>query len=655
MLTVGRFGLLLLATGAVVAAVCFVVGWTINRRRDRRYAGRSGDTLGSTQSGHVNSITNRIGWVALMAANFGGWLAVWVLATAFIRSDWRLEYVTDHARAGIAWPLRVGGVWAGPEGSLLLWSSMTATAGLVAGLVRRRARSAEPGGTGAVGAYGAAAIVAACHSASTVFLANPFETLDAPPAGGTGLQPVLEHPAMVWHPPLLYAGLIAMMIPAGLALSSTGPGRAFGPGLQRSMLWALALLTAGLATGANWAYVELGWGGYWAWDPIENAGLIAWLVAAAGLHRFAPGQTGGRAVTVVAVLPAVGALWATTITRTGVLSSVHSFANQPGLRAALLVVAGAITVSFLAAALTSRSSDTASVRRPRSRDGAVVLAIVAGIVALGTYQPAVAGLFGGDDVITGPGFYALMLWPLVIAGAVARVGAALSEGRQRLVIGAAAIGALVAMAIAGPQAGLLGLVIAAGGGAVVGAVVSGLQRSPGGRGNVERSARHSGFGGSVLAHVGIGVLLIGVGGALGSTTDTVQVATGVTTPVAPGAGAADYEVLFEQIELIEGNGVRRAVATVQVDGRDLHPELVSFVRSGATSVETATDRGWLTDVQVSLVDADAERAIVRISRQPRMSLIWLGVVLITSGFAASAIGSRSTVTDAEANSDEPSR
>ncbi len=581
--------------------------------------------------------------MALTVAVAGAWLSTGILAMAFATSDWRLSYVTNHARPDIAWPLRVSGLWAGPEGSLLLWSTMMVTGALIAAVVDRTAQSSSPSAgaepnsdtstrAGWTAAHGPAVLIAACHSAIAFSLANPFETLEAPPASGTGLQPVLEHPAMVWHPPLLYAGLVALTIPAGLAVSAAAAERQGGRSVQRAMLWALALLTVGLSTGANWAYVELGWGGYWAWDPIENAGLIAWLLAGATIHRLDPGRSAGRLVTALAVLPAVAALWATTITRTGVLSSVHSFANQPGLRAALLVVAGAITIAVagVAAAIhptmtpNTRTELSRHVGSPPSRPAAGVLLAAAGLVAVGTYQPAFANLLGGDDAITGPAFYALMMWPLVVAGAIARVAAATQPGSQRPIILSAVVGALSAMMLAGARSGVLGLVLASSGGAVVGALVY-------------RSATTRHVGGSSLAHIGIGVLLVGVGGALGSSTDTVQVVTQVTTPVEPGDGSPAFDVLFEEIELVEGGGVRRAIASVVVDGRNLQPALVSFVRSGATSVETATDRGWSTDVQVSLVDADANRAIMRISRQRLMSLVWLGVAMIALGFATSAI------------------
>ncbi len=141
---------------------------------------------------------------------------------------------------------------------------------------------------------------------------------------------------------------------------------------------------------------------------------------------------------------------------------------------------------------------------------------------------------------------------------------------------------------------------------------------------------------SGLSHIGIGLLLIGVASSLASTTDTVQVPVGVVTPVEPGNGVAGYGVRFDGVELVEGGGVQQATARIAVDRRQLRPSLVSFVANGATSVETATDRGWRTDIQVSLIDADANRAIVRISRHPGMSLIWLGAAMMTLGLAIGA-------------------
>ncbi len=622
MFVVARLGVLLLTMAAGAAAV-------LPMDLGRRATGR-----------------DRVPWptratsAALALSMAGGVTALGVLALAFLAEDWRFATVVGHARPDVAWALRIAAIWAGPEGSLLLWTTMLAGAAL---LVTRLASTSLPG-----------RILAATTAAYGVVVlteADPFERLAAPPGAGNGLQPVLEHPAMVWHPPVLYLGLIAMLVPAALSIdlraaegssaARTIDGRTSGPrdAIGWTLPLALALLTAGLATGANWAHVELGWGGYWAWDPIENAGLVAWLSEASLLHRLDPDRSAGlaepgarssRVVALTAVVPGIAVVWATTITRTGLLNSVHAFADRPALRMMLVSIAVFFTAAMVALAV-GRRPDAREIRlRPTARSwaGFGVVGLAAVVVAVGTYEPAVERLVRDDSFVTTGRFYTLLLWPVAVVGAVLRVRAVVqrspSDATVR-VLAAAVIAAVVAMVIVTAATGPTGLVLAAAGGAVAGTALVEPDTIPvGGR--------------SRLAHAGVGLLMIGVAGTTATVVETVVTFTDTEAVTSLGT------VTHHGVEIVDGDGTAEAVATVTITSEDnartFHPKLVSYVTTGGQSTEVDTDRGWSADVQVVLVDADADRASYRISRHPRISLVWAGAALTTLGLGTTAVARR---------------
>lgn len=540
------------------------------------------------------------------------------LAYGFVIEDWALVYVADNTRPGLALPIRVAGLWAGPEGSLLLWSSMVATA---AALATRKLDDhtrvwAVRLGAGLIVGYGG--LVA--------LVASPFERSDVPAIGGLGLQPVLEHPAMVWHPPILYAGLVGLLVPStrGAAAMFAGkPTQTDHGDSQTSLLVAMAILTVGLATGALWAGVELGWGGYWAWDPIESAGLVAWLFGAAAIH--AVGRSGRAhvppaALAALLVAPGVAALWATTLTRVGLVSSVHAFADRPSLRLGLLTVAFVATAWAVAAiAVTFRS-----VRSPASTDGessptprrhaTAVLAVCGVLVAAGAYEPLIEAATTGDAVAIAGSYYTRLLWPVTIVGAALIVRA---DRRWWWALAGAAVGAAAIPTSAGPFA----LVLAAGGGATAASAL-GTARLPGsvsGRGRAGRAG--------MVAHLGVGIVLVGIAGTVATTGSTVTVAVDESVDV------DGMTVTHRSVSLIDGEATSEAVAAVEVDGAVYQPRLVGYELRGVSTNETATRMVGLDEVQVQLVDGNDRAARYRIIRLPRVGLVWFGAALVAAGLA----------------------
>ncbi len=511
---------------------------------------------------------------------------VMVLSTAdlfwqFADEDWSNVYVVSTTRPGLAPVVRLAGLWGGAEGSLLLFASLVAAAAAI---------TARLGGT-----FRPLAALSAGYGVVVLISANPFERFDAPATGGLGLQPVLEHPAMVWHPPVLYLGLVGVMVP-GLLSAGGSSHRVVRAGWGIS----LAFLTAGLATGAAWAHAELGWGGFWAWDPIESAGLVAWLAAAGAQHLRSAATS--RSTVAAGLAPALAAVWATTLTRAGLTGSVHSFADRPGLRAGLLVVAVGWT-AVLAWVWTSSTAPRSSPIPPKDRrNAALVLAIATTIVALGAYEPAVESGLGGDSVAIAGSFFARAMWPLVLAGA----GLVLAADRTRL---APVGGAVVAIALTPFGAGPFGLAVAAAGGAVTGSALS-----------LARAGRRG-----WIAHAGVGVLLVGVAGTMAATSATVILIKDRPTQV------SGQTVTHRGLEFRQEATTEAVIATIEVDGQLLRPSVIAHRLRNVPTAEIATRRSLLNQTQVVLSDGSDAQSDYRISSTPRLNLVWLGSVLITFG------------------------
>ncbi|MCP5035369.1 MAG: cytochrome c biogenesis protein CcsA [Actinomycetia bacterium] len=540
----------------------------------------------------------------IVAATIGTVLLI-VLGGAFVVEAWSLAYVADHARSGLNPLLQVSGLWAGAEGSLLLWTTMVAWASVVA----RTMASRRPGRV-ELGVIRRGALLTGGYGLVLVLAASPFERLAIPPVDGLGLQPVLEHPAMIWHPPILYAGLSGLLIPALLAAAADG---AVPPTFDRRVLTIpLGLLTIGLATGAVWANVELGWGGYWAWDPIESAGLVAWLLGAAALHGWprqgsGPGSTlSPRVARAALIAPGLAAVWATTMTRIGVVDSVHAFADRPGLRIGLLTVAGVVTLGAIAAITTAGPGSPGPTPSPAPtthRQWAVAgLAVAAVIVAIGTYEPLVEGATTGDRVAIAGHYYTRLLWPVVIIGAALAIKA---DRRWHAAVVGAAIGAVVTPFAAGPFA----IALAIAGGGVAGSALSTLRaRRPG-----------------ALAHLGVGLVLVGIGGTVATEITIVDLVVDTPTMV------DGFELTHRSIVITETGGTRQAIATLEVDGTIFEPRLVSFPLRGASTTEMARRLQGVDDVQVILIDGDASGARYRLNHLPRVGIVWLGCAVVAIG------------------------
>jgi cytochrome c-type biogenesis protein CcmF len=569
-------------------------------------------------------------------------VAVACLAWALATGDYRLVYVAESTNRATSWPYRLAGLWGGMAGSLLFWSWLLSLATLAG---TRSVRRHRPDLTVPVAAVLAA--LAGAFVAVGVAFADPFATLAVPAIDGGGLAPILEHPAMLYHPPLLYAGLVALAVPFAVAV--VGAARrscdaAWLALVRRSTGVAWVTLTVGMVAGAHWAYAELGWGGYWAWDPVENAALLPWLGATAVLHAAVADEHAGRvgrATPALASATFVLALVGAVLTRSGAAASVHAFAEARSVGRALTAVV--VVVGLAAWASWRRYRPPADGQRLRTGRAtvlvanAVLLLGLAVVVAWGTLLPVVVDLAGGDAFVATGRYFALLTAPLALGvlalvglGPLVRWSGGLVAGSRRPLRLALAVAAGVAVAaVAGgvrqpfalaatPLAGLSGTLSAV-------RLLRHLRpRAP---------WRWRAVGGA-LSHLGVVVLLAGVAGSTAGRTETVV--------VAPGAGVevGAYRLGHEGVAVERGDqGSQRVRLDLELSrGADaiarLSPEQVVFEERGLVLAETALRSTPWEDVLVAVRRvADDGTAVLEVSVRPLVAWVWWGGLLMAVGGA----------------------
>lgn len=393
-----------------------------------------------------------VGFVILASA--GLW-------TALLTSDFSLAYVASFTSANLPTVYKISAFWGGQSGSMLFWCLVLAGyAGLATWANRNANRELMPWVTGTN------ALVLLFFVATTALATNPFERLDWVPADGRGLNPQLQNPAMAIHPPLLYLGYVATAIPFGFAIAALVTRRLDAAWLGAVRRWSLVswvFLTLGIVMGMWWAYVELGWGGYWMWDPVENASLLPWLTGTAFLHSIMIQEKRGMLrkwnVTLVVgtfLLSVLG----TFITRSGVIQSVHSFAQSPvGTWFATFMVLAIVATSILVSQRLQDLEAKAQLEAMISREAAflynnLVLVGIAFSVLWGTLFPILSEAVRGSKITVGESFFnavnvplGLLLLALTGIGPLIAWRKASVHNIQRQFAGPAAFGLLVGAAL----------------------------------------------------------------------------------------------------------------------------------------------------------------------------------------------------------------
>ena len=574
-------------------------------------------------------------------------LAFLCLIAVFMQSDMSVLLVATNSHSAKPWLYKFAGTWGNHEGSMLLWITILGVAGATVALFERKLPTATK-----IATLAAQAAIAIGFYAFLLFASNPFARI-AGVSEGQGLNPLLQDPGLAFHPPTLYIGYVGMSAAFSFAVGALVT-RNVGPDFARAMrpwiLGAWIFLTIGITAGSYWAYYELGWGGWWFWDPVENASLIPWLAATALLHSVTVLATRDalRAWTIMLAFVAFSmSMVGTFLVRSGILTSVHSFAVDPRrgifiLALLAIYICGALTLFGLRIGTVSEGKQF----EPVSREGALVvnnllLSVILVIVMVGTLYPLGLEAFTGQKISVGAPFFNSTAGPLALLLVIAMAAGPLLRWRRdfaRLLLDRTALAVLAAalvfvlLAALAPPVGALPLA-----GLVVSAGVAVASVAPLWKRNLARTPIH--VWGMVLAHLGCAVSMAGMAADSAFTRETlVPMRIGDTKAVGPfavqlkdvrEAPGPNYAALEAVMAAQRGTGDPVAMA----------PQLHQFSDPPMQTNEAAIRTFW--DGQLYLVLGEEWENNVWVMRmwwKPFVTLIWLGGGLIALGGGLALLG-----------------
>jgi len=564
-------------------------------------------------------------------------LAFLALTWAFVQNDFSVSYVANHSNSKLPLQYRIAGVWGGHEGSLLLWVLMLAGWTLAVALASRSLPEAMAART--IGVLG---IVAVAFHSFILFTSNPFERLASPPPDGKDLNPLLQDPGLIFHPPMLYMGYVGFSVAFALAIAALLSGRLDAAWARWSRPWTTAAwvsLTLGIALGSVWAYYELGWGGWWFWDPVENASFMPWLVGTALIHSLAVTEKRG-ALKNWTLLLAISAfslsLLGTFLVRSGVLTSVHAFATDPRrgvfiLALLVLVIGSSLLLFALRAPRVASGGDFSLV----SREGLllsnnVLLTVACATVLLGTLYPLAVDALGLGKISVGPPYFNAVFAPIMMpllflvalgpwaswraadAGEMAR--------RLRVAFLVAAAGGIATPFLMGAFHPLVALSMFLALWIAITVALHVRRRQP------------LAWWGMHAAHFGLAVFVVGVALSRGYETER-------ETRVAPGEvlQLGGYGFRLVGVKESQGPNYRATVGEVELlkDGKVLkvmRPEKRTYFSSQMPMTEAAIDPGLTRDVYVSIGEPlDAGAWSIRAHVKPFIDWIWGGCLLMAIG------------------------
>ncbi|WP_026687988.1 heme lyase CcmF/NrfE family subunit [Azovibrio restrictus] len=605
---------------------------------------------------------NRAPWIALakpgaQALALLVTVAYLCLTQAFIANDFSVIYVAQHSNSLLPLQYRIAGVWGGHEGSLLLWMLMLSWWALLVTWFSRNLPApmlARVLGTLCLVAFGFLLFI--------LLTSNPFERILPGVAEGKDLNPLLQDPGLIIHPPLLYMGYVGFSVAYAFAVAALLSGQLDAAWARWSRPWTVVawiFLTLGIAMGSWWAYYELGWGGWWFWDPVENASFMPWLIGTALLHSLAVTEKRGsfKNWTVLLAISAFSlSLLGTFLVRSGVLTSVHAFATDPTrgvfILAFLVTVIGASLALFVWRAPSVGLGGRFGLfsRESLLLTNNVLLAVATGTVLLGTLYPLLVDALALGKISVGPPYFNAVFAPIMApllflmgVGPFARWKHASIAEIARLLKWALAVAGVVAVTLPflyGSWTPLVGLGLLLATWITLTAVLHFVQRVQATRGDAGflaaalRQPRH--FWGMHLAHLGVAVFVVGVTMVGGYEEEKdVKMGPGDTVTV------SGYSFRFLGVQRVEGpnyvamRGEVELLKNGKVD-RLLHPEKRNYHSSMMPMTEAAIDAGLLRDVYVSLgepIDRDQPEGewAVRVYYKPFVDWIWGGCVLMSLG------------------------
>jgi len=582
-----------------------------------------------------------LGQLAFIAVSFG------CLAWSFLQSDFSVLYVANHSQLALPNIYKFSAVWGAHEGSLLLWVLLM---GIWTVLVGRYSHHLPA--TFAARVIGVLGILSAGILLFTLLTSNPFERLIPAPADGVDLNPLLQDFGLAIHPPILYVGYVGFSVAFAFAIAAMLSGnldQQWARWTRPWTTWAWAFLTVGIGLGSWWAYYELGWGGWWFWDPVENASFMPWLVGTALIHSLAVTEKRGlfKSWTLLLAISAFSlSLLGTFLVRSGILVSVHAFATDPARGLFILVFLGVVIGGALALyAWRAPSLDSSAGFRPFSREtflllNNVLLVIAATLILLGTLSPLVMEVLAMGKISVGPPWFAVAFAiPMVPLLFLLGVGMHTAWRHQpftplmKQLRVPAVVALIVGGAIPAVVYGRFGVLVSVGSIAAVWLAITALmplvrslRRKPG------SPAIGRAMLGMSVAHLGVAFFVFGV---------TIVSAFSIETDhrMVPGAPVEVGGYQFELRNLKNTNGPNfRAVEgeiDVSKDGQfiaQLRPQERTYLVQKSPMTEAGILAGWNRDLFVALGEPLGESAwSVRLQYKPMIRFIWLGCLIMAFG------------------------
>ena len=580
------------------------------------------------------------------------------LTYAFVVSDFSVQLVAANSHSAKPMLYKVTGTWGNHEGSMLLWVLILTFFGA---MVAWWGANLPPSLKARVLAV--QSMIAAAFFAFILLTSNPFWRLGVAPMDGGDLNPLLQDPGLAFHPPFLYLGYVGLSMAYSFAIAALLEGRvdaAWARWVRPWTLLAWVFLTIGIALGSFWAYYELGWGGWWFWDPVENVSFMPWLLSAALLHSaivVEKRDTLKSWTILLAILAFSFSLIGAFVVRSGIITSVHAFASDPERVVFLLwilaaFIGGSLTLYAWRAPILRSQTVFSTVSRESGLVANNVLLVVATMVVFfGTIWPLIAEVFMGRKVSAGAPFFNLVFTPFMVAIAVILpVAAVLPWKRGRLdkameplwgvLALSVALGALVwALQTGRSMLAPVGIALAAW--LVLGALTDVAHRVKLGRAGWAESLRRAANlpradWGKAVAHAGLGLTFFGIAAITAWQSEDIRgVRIGDAFP------AANYTLRLDAVEASQGPNyvAETAVLAVLKDGRQiatLRPEKRLYPVQGMPTTEAAIDRGLTRDLYVALGDAQAGGGwALRTYVKPFANWIWIGALVMAAGGAIS--------------------
>jgi cytochrome c-type biogenesis protein CcmF len=583
------------------------------------------------------------------------------LTYAFINNDFSVLYVASNSNSSLPLIYRYVSVWGGHEGSLLLWTLMLSIWTVAVAIFSRSLPEAM-----------AARVIAVMGFVSIGFLlfmivtSNPFDRISPAPFDGRDLNPLLQDPGLILHPPMLYMGYVGFSVAFSFAIAALLGGKLDSAWARWSRPWTLVawiFLTFGITLGSWWAYYELGWGGWWFWDPVENASFMPWLVGTALIHSLAVTEkrSAFKNWTVLLAIMAFSlSLLGTFLVRSGVLTSVHAFATDPERGVFILAFLGVVIgLSLLLYALRAPTVGKGGYFELLSKEtllllNNILLVVAAGAVLLGTLYPLFIDALGMGKISVGPPYFSVVFFwimaPAMLLLGIGPLARWKSEQSKTLFVRlrytfliSIAVGLILPVLMIGQA----GLVVFPGIAAAAWIILTGLQnmqktlsqrktQGVAGLSSLPRS-----FYGMTVAHIGVAVFIIGV-----TLSNAFSIEKDVRLDPQKPLELAGYSIVFEGTKPVEGPNYQADAGTIRVlkNGEEvtvLHPEKRIYLVQRMPMTEAAIDWGFTRDIYVALGEPLSDGAwSVRVYYKPFIRWIWLGGLLMALGGLLSATDRR---------------